>query len=412
MARLGALSQCTQAPNTSSFCSSAQGDCRSGRIGSCCRRIGSSCGRWLSVDELKLEQKLGDCGREERRSKSGGVHCSRVAAEAAEVVPWSEDLEERFGKSGGVKFVEVAGYRIVEMRLKEGSSARVLLQSALVSSYKSRMWHGGLEELLYTAVVPGEDELTTVGGVGLRVWEGEAGSELDFAPTECWDVEDVRSDPAQFVQVALSTTSKGRSAGAMLEFKYVLTLTKASLSCALVTTNVGDSAVSIHGSLETTVAVNFVDGVYALGLEGCKYLPTAPKPSPGALEKATKTENGLFSRLGWFSGGEGDTKRNDSTRTGNEMFVEEEMVRMKGGFVRLYPDASDCVSLLDRGKRRTINFNNTGFGDIRLSNPGEESGLEDWESFVCIELARSIQPVDLQPGQEWRAAQQLVNPSK
>lgn len=69
-----------------------------------------------------------------------------------------------------------------------------------------------------------------------------------------------------------------------------------------------------------------------------------------------------------------------------------------------------CIDL--QGKRRTINFNNTGFGDIRLSNPGEESGLEDWESFVCIELARSIQPVDLQPGQEWRAAQQLVNPSK
>ena len=159
----------------------------------------------------------------------------------------------------------------------------------------------------------------------------------------------------------MSTTSKGRSAGAMLEFKYVLTLTKASLSCALVTTNVGDSAVSIHGSLETTVAVNFVDGVYALGLEGCKYRPTAPKPSPGALEKATKTENGLFSRLGWFSGGEGDTKRNDSSRTGNEMFVEEEMVRMKGGFDRLYPDASDCVSLLDRVSNNDLRSTLLGF---------------------------------------------------
>ena len=115
------------------------------------------------------------------------------------MVPWSEEVALRF-RAKGVKFVEVAGYRIVKMRLSEGSSARLVLQNALVSSYKSRMWHGGLEELLYTAVVPGRGELerpSTFGGVGVRVWEGE---DADFA-TACWNVENLESNPGMFVQV-------------------------------------------------------------------------------------------------------------------------------------------------------------------------------------------------------------------
>ena len=203
MACLSAHSQCAHAlyaSKSGSLCSSTKSgtdvcvlrDWRDWRVGS-----------RLSV-ELKQERKLGRtgvCARNERRS-SGRVHCSRVAA--AEALPWTvEDLEQKFGQAG-VKFVEAAGYRIVEMRVNEGSSARIVLQNAVVSSYKSRMWHGGLEELLYTVVVPGEDESqrpTTVGGVALRVWEVEAGSESNLAATDCWDVENVSSNPAQYVQV-------------------------------------------------------------------------------------------------------------------------------------------------------------------------------------------------------------------
>jgi len=292
-----------------------------------------------------------------------------------EALPWSvQEMEERFGQAG-VKFVEAAGYKIVEMRLNEGSSARVVLQSALVASYKSGMWHGGVEELLYTAVVPGLEKPTTVGGVALRVWEaGHSESNL-LASTECWDVENVRSDPSEYVQMTLSTTSKNQDStgGAILQFKYVFTLTEVALSCALITTNMGNHPINIHGSFQTSVLVNFVDGTYAMGLQDYKY----------------------------------------QSRPLNEIVVEkEEIVRMKGGIDRVYTDIQDSMSFLDRGKRRTINFHSTGFEDIRISNPGEESGLEDWDSFVCIEFARLNQPVHLQPGEEWRAAKQLENPSK
>lgn len=84
-------------------------------------------------------------------------------------------------------------------------------------------------------------------------------------------------------------------------------LTEAALSCALITTNVGTTPVNIHGSFQTSVAVNFVDGVYAVGLQGYKY---------------------QFQE--------------------NITIEEEQMVQMIGGIDRVYTDIEDSVSLLDR----------------------------------------------------------------
>lgn len=168
----------------------------------------SSCTRTSFCNPL-IDRRVGKqliLAKKERFKGSGRgiLRCSsRVAEEASS--PWSaKELEEKFGQEG-VKFVEAAGYRIAEMKLTEGSSARILLQNAFVASYKSKMWHGGVEELLYTAVVPGLEKLTTVGGVALRLWEDDDESKL-LANTESWDVETVRSNPSQYVQVYLSQT--------------------------------------------------------------------------------------------------------------------------------------------------------------------------------------------------------------
>jgi hypothetical protein len=137
-----------------------------------------------------------------------------VVATAAETASSVGALEARFG-CACVKFREAAGYTIVAMKLKDGASARVLLQTAVISSYKTKMWHGGLEELLYTQVVEAdgdgdvdddvEEEAkrrpTTVGGIVLRVFDSE--DESRMVMSECWEVEDVKSDPAQYVQVGL-----------------------------------------------------------------------------------------------------------------------------------------------------------------------------------------------------------------
>jgi hypothetical protein len=82
-------------------------------------------------------------------------------------------------------------------------------------------------------------------------------------------------------------------------------------------------------------------------------------------EKATETEGGLFSKLRWFSG---DKKRNDNNdRTEDGMIIEaEEMVRMKGGFERLYTEASNCVSLLDRVNTDRLGFHVLVFDSVRI----------------------------------------------
>lgn len=147
-----------------------------------------------------------------------------MVAPAAETASSVGALEARFG-CACVKFREAAGYTIVAMKLKDGASARVLLQTAVISSYKTKMWHGGLEELLYTQVVEAdgdgdgdgfvdddddvEEEAkrrpTTVGGIVLRVLDSE--DESRMVMSECWEVEDVKSDPAQYVQVGLLVSS-------------------------------------------------------------------------------------------------------------------------------------------------------------------------------------------------------------
>jgi len=111
--------------------------------------------------------------------------------------------------------------------------------------------------------------------------------------------------------MTLSTTSKNQDStgGAILQFKYVFTLTEVALSCALITTNMGNHPINIHGSFQTSVLVNFVDGTYAMGLQDYKY----------------------------------------QSRPLNEIVVEkEEIVRMKGGIDRVYTDIQDSMSFLDR----------------------------------------------------------------
>lgn len=167
-------------------------------------------------------------------------------------------------------------------------------------------------------------------------------------------------------QVTLATISKGAGpAGYTVQLQYVITLTAAALSCAVVTTNIGNSAISLHGSLRTSVAVNFVDGVYALGLQGCKFLSTAPPNSaPGLLSlnressigKDAKVE-GLLSRFKWFSGIGNDKKDDSSVESEGDLIVEkEDMVRLKGGFDRFYPVSPDCMPLLDRVSANHLRF--------------------------------------------------------
>lgn len=65
----------------------------------------------------------------------------------------------------------------------------------------------------------------------------------------------------------------------------------------------------------------------------------------------------------------------------------------------------------EQGKRRSLNICSLGFEDIWLTNPGPDSGLANWDSFICVGPAQSARAVVLEPDQEWHAAQLLENPN-
>ena len=160
-------------------------------------------------------------------------------------------------------------------------------------------------------------------------------------------------------QVSLSTTATSaspdcHSTSQSLLLKYIITLTPASLSSAVIISNTSKAAVSICSSIQTNVAVNYVDGVAALGLQGCEYVssPASSVPSRQKIGKPriTTSRKDFFSNLQqvWDKVMAVEST-SGSAMTGEGCSVEEdEYVDLYGGFQRLYTMAPDSISLLDR----------------------------------------------------------------
>ncbi|KAI5082657.1 hypothetical protein GOP47_0002400, partial [Adiantum capillus-veneris] len=78
------------------------------------------------------------------------VDCSARGLE--EVKPLqAPKLQDKFG-SENLQFSDVAGRTVAELKLASGTSVRLLLAEARITSYSCRLWHGSCEEMLYTDV--------------------------------------------------------------------------------------------------------------------------------------------------------------------------------------------------------------------------------------------------------------------
>jgi glucose-6-phosphate 1-epimerase len=73
------------------------------------------------------------------------------------------------------------------------------------------------------------------------------------------------------------------------------------------------------------------------------------------------------------------------------------------------------LQLLELGEAqtRTLLLQSEGFDDAVVWNPGPEHGLkdlptDDWQRFVCLELAQIEHPPRLRPGEEWVARQTAI----
>lgn len=135
----------------------------------------------------------------------------------------------------------------------------------------------------------------------------------------------------------------GETSGHFLQFHYIVTLSQASLSCAFVVSNKREVPISLQGALRTHVAVSFVNGAYAIGLQGYPYL-SSPQDSTldsliqGKEASSTKAKRSFLNSWQHFWG----------PKESSEEAEDEEYVAMYGGIDRLYTMAPESFSLLDR----------------------------------------------------------------
>ena len=114
-----------------------------------------------------------------------------------------EVLEEKFGRKG-IKFLESNNVPTVELKVRNGSSVRVQIPNAHVSSYKPKVYwkDDGFEEVLYTLPGKEKDSGIAKGGIGLVINDAsEGGSKGSLISSSEWTVKDVDSDSIDAVQV-------------------------------------------------------------------------------------------------------------------------------------------------------------------------------------------------------------------
>lgn len=119
------------------------------------------------------------------------------------VIP--ENLDEKFGRKG-IKFLESNNIPMVELTVRNGSSVKLSIPDAHVTSYKPKVdWKDGgvFEEVLYT--VGADSAAKAKGGIGLVINDAsESGSKGSLISSSEWTVKDVDSDSIDALQVLLN----------------------------------------------------------------------------------------------------------------------------------------------------------------------------------------------------------------
>lgn len=103
----------------------------------------------------------------------------------------------------------------------------------------------------------------------------------------------------------------------------------------------------------------------------------------------------------------------DSARDGTRVEPTDAPLRFEGEVDRIYPGTRRVLRVTDG--EQMLRVESEGFADTVVWNPGAElaAGLADLGAgehrhFICVEAARIIEPIRLQPGAEWTGAQHLI----
>ncbi|RWR80382.1 protein NDH-DEPENDENT CYCLIC ELECTRON FLOW 5 [Cinnamomum micranthum f. kanehirae] len=347
--------------------------------------------------------------------------CSLLALASSSHSPINVDyLESEFG-GHGVGFTEIGDSCVVKMGLEDGSTANLMLPSGLITSYKPHMWHGGMMEVLHTAVSEGQDGVPVVqGGVSMDFKCGSSGG-ITWSPST-WALHDVRGSPQDSIQVELISSD----IEAMVEFKYIVTLRQDLLSSEVMITNLKSSNLHLMGSVVTHLTVSTPDATYAIGLQGSNYFSKPPlmsdfsiippdfgqKRLPGSRQPWATTLQGLL--LSWDNQVDKDSRGkigeqdNEGESEGEE---DDNYAHLTDKMSRIYTSTPRRFTVIDRGRRNSVIVGKAGFDELYIFSPGSTYKWYGKYSYICTGPSAMLKPVILGPEGVWRGAQYLHNPN-
>lgn len=329
---------------------------------------------------------------------------STTPATTTTTLPIPEALDEKFGRKG-IKFSESNNVPFVELTVRNGSSLKLRIPDAHVTSYKPKVYwkDDGFQEILYTVPAGGEDSTKAKGGIGLVINDAsDKSSKGSLLSGYEWTVKDADNDAIDALQVELSCTA------GTLDISYVVSLYPLSIATAVIVKNNGRKEVSLTSAILSHLNFKRRWQTAINGLKGCSYCSHPPLSSPFELlspAEAMKSESS-----GWF-GSESEEKPGvwtiqdvPITILKNKMsrvYAAPPSERLKA----FYSTPPSKYETLDQGRELFFRVIRMGFEDIYLSSPGSLSEKYGKDYFICTGPASILVPVVVKPGESWRGAQ-------
>lgn len=333
------------------------------------------------------------------------IRASSPSTSSATTSTVLESLTDRFGRKG-IKFLESNNTPIVELTVRNGSSLKLQIPNAHVTSYKPKVYwkDDGVEEVLYTIPGKGTESSKAKGGIGLVLNDvSEAGSKGSLLSTSEWTVKDVDSDSIDAMQVELSSTS------GTLDITYVVTLYPVSMATAVKVKNKGRKDVTLTNAILSHLKFKRRSGAAIQGLKGCSYTAHPPLSSPFEILSPIEAMKADPSP-GWFSSEPEEKPGSWTHQDVPYTILKNKLSRVyaappKERLKAIYNTPPSKYDTLDQGRELFFRVIRMGFEDIYLSSPGSLSQKYGNEYFICTGPASMLVPVVVKPGEEWRGAQ-------
>ncbi|KAI3716592.1 hypothetical protein L1987_67574 [Smallanthus sonchifolius] len=312
----------------------------------------------------------------------------------------TETLDQKFGRKG-LKFTENDdGAQIAELTVRNGSSLKLQLNNAHVTSYKPKVYwkEDGFEEILFTTSA-------AKGGIGLVIDSVSDDSKSKGVDLSEWVVKDADSDSIDAVQVELSCTTSGT-----LDITYVISLYALSMATAVIVKNNGRKPVNLKSGILSHLKFKNRGGTAIDGLKGCTYCTHPPLSSPFEIlspAEAVKPEDPSWFSFGWEPEKKGGAW---SVQDVPITILKHKLSRVYGTpleerLKEFYNTIPSKYETLDQGRELFFRVIRIGFEEIYLSSPGSLSEKHGKGYFICTGPASILAPVIIEPGEEWRGAQ-------